>query len=554
MLDQTPSTLADALAMLEQIDGLTDERRRDLRSAITRCAGFLGKAPHDLPANAPTLRAALAEIHPRRVGIKPKSLSNVKTDLARALQLTGQLPPDDPDVAPTRAWEAVIGACAQKHQRHVIARFIRYCCNRGIEPEAVDDTVVTAYRDFLDQRVLGRDPARTCKKMAQFWNGLNKRSNLGLAELTYEKGGRYRARPLTDYPQSLQDEIAAYLESLRVVDVFAKHGRKKALKPMSLRNTEAHFRQYLDGLVSSGQDIAAITCLKDVITADKMRLAFNTINTRMGDTDTPPPTLHNIAASLKAFAKYRLDLPNAELLEIANVASAALYNPEGMSEKNRERLTQFDSWQSVLDLMNLPRTLMQQADEMPRGRDAALKAMHAAAIAILLAAPMRIKNVSGIRLDVHLLAQRQGKKTAYIIRVPDSEVKNRSPIDMRMNIEMSGLLRHYMDHYRPLLTKKLGDALFPQAGNGEPRKPGNLGQSISSCIKRETGLDVHPHFFRHLAAYLFLQQHPGEYETVRRLLGHKKLATTMKYYAEMSSQAAHDRYDHSVLSRHGGWS
>ena len=51
-----------------------------------------------------------------------------------------------------------------------------------------------------------------------------------------------------------------------------------------------------------------------------------------------------------------------------------------------------------------------------------------------------------------------------------------------------------------------------------------------------------PHQFRHLAAKLYLDQHPDGGESVRRLLGHKSLQTTMRYYRELESVLAGRRY------------
>ncbi len=42
---------------------------------------------------------------------------------------------------------------------------------------------------------------------------------------------------------------------------------------------------------------------------------------------------------------------------------------------------------------------------------------------------------------------------------------------------------------------------------------------------------------------LFLRGHPGEYETVRLLLGHKNLETTVKTYCGMEQADALRRYD-----------
>ena len=56
------------------------------------------------------------------------------------------------------------------------------------------------------------------------------------------------------------------------------------------------------------------------------------------------------------------------------------------------------------------------------------------------------------------------------------------------------------------------------------------------------GVVITPHQFRHLAAKLFLDRHPNEHETVRRLLGHKSLETTMRYYRELEAVLAGRRY------------
>ncbi len=56
------------------------------------------------------------------------------------------------------------------------------------------------------------------------------------------------------------------------------------------------------------------------------------------------------------------------------------------------------------------------------------------------------------------------------------------------------------------------------------------------------------HLFRHLAAKFYLEAHPDDVETVRRLLGHGNEATTRRHYAEIKTAAAFRRYD-SVIAR-----
>ena len=72
---------------------------------------------------------------------------------------------------------------------------------------------------------------------------------------------------------------------------------------------------------------------------------------------------------------------------------------------------------------------------------------------------------------------------------------------------------------------------------------------ISATIERETGLKMNPYLFRHFAALLFLEHHPGSYEEVRRILGHKRISTTLQNYAGLETAAAVRRYDEVVLAR-----
>jgi hypothetical protein len=54
------------------------------------------------------------------------------------------------------------------------------------------------------------------------------------------------------------------------------------------------------------------------------------------------------------------------------------------------------------------------------------------------------------------------------------------------------------------------------------------------------------HLFRHFAAMLFLDAHPGEYETMRRVLGHKRLQTTINFYTGLDNLAAARRFDERI--------
>jgi integrase len=81
------------------------------------------------------------------------------------------------------------------------------------------------------------------------------------------------------------------------------------------------------------------------------------------------------------------------------------------------------------------------------------------------------------------------------------------------------------------------------ARNGGAKTPSKLAEQIKRTLRQESGIDLNAHAFRHLAALLFLREHPGEYETTRLLLGHKHLSTTTQYYCGFEQADALRRYD-----------
>jgi integrase len=87
--------------------------------------------------------------------------------------------------------------------------------------------------------------------------------------------------------------------------------------------------------------------------------------------------------------------------------------------------------------------------------------------------------------------------------------------------------------------------LFP-GENGRAKGRSVLGPRISKTIFQHTGLRMHPHLFRHIAAKLQLEAEPGSYEVVRRVLGHESIETTTRAYAGTETAAAVRHYDRTI--------
>ncbi len=550
---QLPTTLAEVLDVLKSNPDSDKKRQQSKLSAISRICTYMNRPPSDIPTNIPQLRKLLVSLHPAACGVKPNTLSTTKSDLASALRAVGVLQDFEGKSELTPEWDAFLTTVRSTHQVWGLMRFGRYCSARSISPKDISGEVVQAFLTVLDAVLLKNEPAKYIQSMIDTWNHVIDKHGLDLPRLDRLSSDRYVARPLTDYPESLQAEIKAYIDRLAQRDLFSEDGPDKPLRETSLRNTEAHLRQMLDALGTSGQRPEKFTSLSVVVTANNLKTAFRTIIDRRGS-DGLPTGLSNVAATCIAIARHHLNAPEDAIKALKDIHKKVAATPRGMSNKNAERLAQFNDWKKVALLLSLPDTLMARADDNPTRRDSALAAMHAAALTILLSCPMRVKNLAGLDLDKHLIPARSGTHAYYSIRIEGIEVKNGEPIEVKLNARSSKLLHRYIMQFRPQVSQAGGRALFPRSSDGKPRAPSNFGGELTQRVYRETGLNVNPHLFRHIAAKLYLEERPGDFETVRRLLKHKRLQTTMDFYASLSNQWAHDHYDEVVLSKIRGTS
>ena len=112
------------------------------------------------------------------------------------------------------------------------------------------------------------------------------------------------------------------------------------------------------------------------------------------------------------------------------------------------------------------------------------------------------------------------------------------------------MLVEYRERIAPKLIGERPARLFVNV-NGTPKAEKALGVLITNYARRRAGITLTPHQFRHLSAKVLLDAQPGGFETVRQLLGHKNLQTTVFSYAGIDSRRAgqhHQRLIEEALS------
>jgi integrase len=128
-----------------------------------------------------------------------------------------------------------------------------------------------------------------------------------------------------------------------------------------------------------------------------------------------------------------------------------------------------------------------------------------------------------------------GKNQTLAIRLTSQKTK--VDLDFELSGEVVGLYDNFMDMGRKKLCAPGNRCVYPGPGDG-PKSKGSLSPQMTRFIEDELGVRMTCQQFRHVIGYVYLKLNPGDYETVRQLLGHTDITTTMAFYASMDMRAA----------------
>ena len=170
------------------------------------------------------------------------------------------------------------------------------------------------------------------------------------------------------------------------------------------------------------------------------------------------------------------------------------------------------------------------------------------AIALLQVAPVRPKNGSGIKLGANLIEQGSGSSRRVFVHWTPDEVKNGAELHFELTGSTLKLFDLYARRVRPRLCGPENINPFPGRGEG-PKDASWFSTQIAKLLADEIGQPVTGQQFRHLMGFIYLLEHPGDYETVRQFLGHSDIRTTVDFYAGMQMEDAAKTLDAVVTKR-----
>jgi len=123
------------------------------------------------------------------------------------------------------------------------------------------------------------------------------------------------------------------------------------------------------------------------------------------------------------------------------------------------------------------------------------------------------------------------------LEIPAHEVKNRRELAFDLPPHLARMLLDYANRIAPRIIGRRPDRLFVNI-DGTAKHSQSVALLIRKTLRKRLGIDLTPHQFRHLSARTVLDAEPGAFETVRQLLGHTSLNTTVANYTGIDSARA----------------
>lgn len=546
--------LSALIAQLEDVsDHLSDIRRRDLCSGLRGIAKALGHAPENVPADLGWLQPRLAKVAPAAIGLSAKTWSNLLSNARAALVhfgLAKERVNRRKHLSPAwrHIWEAQ-QATAQRSIGYALCNFVFFLSHMEIAPEDVRSEHLLAYREALRENDIRKDPEETFRKAATGWNRAVAVHDFWPRQtLTVPSRDRRIAPSMSELPESFAVDMESYIKSLTQSEPLAINGRITPLRPATVLSHRQNIMRFAGVLIKAGvpaEEITNIAALASPMNAERGLRWMLTRNDNKTSND-----IDNVASLLSLIGRDYLLLEGPNLAALAGLAKKlAMPRQRGMTSKNRDRLRAVGDPKVLRKFLLLPQQLFARGEHKVLGKTTMLEREDAIALAILQSCPIRRKNLVEICLDRNL--HRPGDGTVYLV-FEEAETKTRRMIEFLLPEEIVQMIDRHVKTRSPTLCPAGTTWLFPKRDGSGPIAYSLMSTKLSKRVYRELGLQFNMHLHRHLAAKIFLDDQPGAYEVVRRILGHSSTSTTLNAYVGFEAGTATRLFSQVVQKKRKG--
>lgn len=598
------ATLADALICVRAQTTWGAEAGRVV-GAITKLVTVLGRTPEGVPASLAHMERLFAGRNAADFGLQPTAYANLKSRVRRSVKLV------DREAAThlktsclSGPWRGLmedtdaLESGTAKGARVALWRLVRYCHERDVPPEAVDDAVVHDLLAHLEARGV-TDAFGTVRKTVYAWETLQRLvpawPRQTLSRL-YASALHTRPWPaFEDLPPHIQSIWTTYeaavgrkptgsLADLVVDDEFPGLDAppvpgEEGLSPSTLRARRSIWLQAVAVARDAGIDIRSMA---DVATADIAKNLLSSIGTRQeaaaktqGRAYSPKNlTRKNAVVTLRMLAAFagadtttlealqRLqDRVHPHLVKVERNPRTGVekrkYSSKRMGKRHVHVLEQFRVPMTLLTWFRMPDTLIEAGKRLlakpGRAQEGCGRITSALCHLILRDVPLRRGDLGPLTLagDDRTLILPPGR--GGVARIVLTTAKTGVAIDRPLSERTTAVLRWWITELRPGFVRRLGadpgsPYLFPSAGTAKAyRDEGMLNRHFQRDNQKYGGFRLNLHAMRHLVGKVILDQDPAQIDLICRMLTHENVETTRLYYAEID-EILMQRKIHEILA------
>jgi hypothetical protein len=424
------TSFADAIAIIATAGELREQTRRHWSTSLRQIAKALDKPLEVIPARYSAVRADLAQLHQVPAGLTAKTMQNHKSNAKSALLWLAREKGIPQHGAPlTPAWEELRAKVGDGVARSRLSSLMRFCSANQITPVEVDEAVVHRFIDYRSKTGMRAHDAFR-RLLARAWNANVGKIQGWPARKLMEPPVKAAVELAWDeFPAGLQRDVDRYLQGLTRVR-RSRTGQR--IKPSTIRTRRVELAAVARMAVKTGVPIDTLTSLSALLAPDVVEKVLDAYWQRNGE--TPKLFTIDLARRFLGIAKETKCLDDAACERLDEMRrDLEDHRQGGLTDKNLALIRQVLTpgvWNRVVKLpMQMMATARLERSHAPLR--AAVTAQLAVAIAILTPAPVRLANLTAIKLGTNLIKP-DGPDSNYWLVFPDYDVKNRVRLDYRL--------------------------------------------------------------------------------------------------------------------------
>jgi hypothetical protein len=430
-------SLRDAIEVIAASEELPGQLKRHWTTSLRQFAKAVDRPLEVIPARYSAVRNDLANWHHVPSGLTPKTVMNHRSNTKRALLYLSREKGIPEFGAPlTAEWEVLRAQISDPLIRSRLSSFIRYCSANKISPQEVNDTTVDMFAEYRNR--CGKPVDDAFRRLLARARNRNIKSIPGWPKQPFAEPPIKSVVGIEweEFRPGLRKDVGKYLKGLTQIRKSRTGRHIKPLRPATIQGRRAELLAAARMAVKSGVPIEKLDSLRSMLKPKVAEKILDAYWQKNGD--KPKVYTIDLARRFLAIAKETKCLNERDCEQLHGMWRRLHEErpPEGLTDKNlaflRKVLTP-GVWGRVV---KLPFTMMEEARRQRHAPiRAAVIAQKAVAIAILAVAPVRLANLTSIKLGTNL-TKPDGPNSNYWLHFTPEDTKN--------NVRLQFVFKEYL--------------------------------------------------------------------------------------------------------------